>query len=178
MFHRYDRLLFQLSMDSMDDIIYCPRCQKPVIIVRENNNLGECATCSNVFCILCGKTYHGVNPCQYSANQMTQIYEDYQKASPAERLALEQKYGKVFNNIMDEMASLATIKITARQCPMCSIYVDKIEGCNKMTCSKCHSYFCWSCREVLSKSDPYGHFNRRESKCFGKLFDGVAEFIF
>ncbi len=70
-FHRYDRLLFQLSIDSMDDVIYCPRCQKPVIVTQGtddylNNTLGECATCSFVFCTLCGKTFHGVNPCQYS----------------------------------------------------------------------------------------------------------------
>jgi len=70
-FHRYDRLLFQLSIDSMDDIIYCPRCQKPVIVTQGsddhlNNTLGECATCSFVFCTLCGKTFHGVNPCQYT----------------------------------------------------------------------------------------------------------------
>jgi E3 ubiquitin-protein ligase RNF14 len=70
-FRRYDRLLFQLSIDSMDDIIYCPRCQKPVIVTQGTDNhlsntLGECATCSFVFCTLCGKTFHGVNPCQYS----------------------------------------------------------------------------------------------------------------
>jgi E3 ubiquitin-protein ligase RNF14 len=70
-FHRYDRLLFQLSIDSMNDIIYCPRCQNPVIVTRgntddRNNTLGECATCTFVFCTLCGKTYHGVHPCQYS----------------------------------------------------------------------------------------------------------------
>ena len=71
-FHRYDRLLFQISIESMDDIIYCPRCQKPVIITKGNENdlnnqLGECATCTFVFCIICGRTFHGVNPCQYSA---------------------------------------------------------------------------------------------------------------
>jgi len=74
-FHRYDRLLFQLSIDSMDDIIYCPRCRNPVIVTQGtddhlNNTLGECATCSFVFCTLCGKTFHGVNPCQYSESML------------------------------------------------------------------------------------------------------------
>lgn len=71
-FHRYDRLLFQASIDSMDDIIYCPRCKNPVIVTKGsddhlNNTLGECATCCFVFCTLCGKTFHGVNPCQYTS---------------------------------------------------------------------------------------------------------------
>lgn len=73
-FRRYDRLLFQLSIESMDDIIYCPRCQKPVIITKDNENdlnnrIGECVTCSFVFCTICGKTFHGVNPCQYSSGE-------------------------------------------------------------------------------------------------------------
>ena len=77
-FHRYDRLLFQLSIDSMDDITYCPRCQKPVIITKGTedqfeNTLGECATCTFVFCTLCGKTFHGVNPCQYTESMFKLI---------------------------------------------------------------------------------------------------------
>jgi E3 ubiquitin-protein ligase RNF14 len=46
-----------------------------------------------------------------------------------------------------------------------------------MTCIKCHSYFCWTCLQSLSKTDPYGHFSRPESKCFNKLFDGVVEMV-
>lgn len=84
-FHRYDRLLFQLSMESMDDITYCPRCEKPVILTQEENaddlskTLGECATCSFVFCTVCRKTFHGVNPCQYSAS--TLIHEEEEDTS-------------------------------------------------------------------------------------------------
>lgn len=177
-FHRYDRLLFQLSIDSMDDIVYCPRCQNPVIITKNSNNnlnntLGECATCTFVFCTLCGKTYHGVNPCQYSESKMKNIYEDYQNAGPEERAAMILKYGQKITHLIDEMASLEIIRRTARQCPNCSIYVDKIDGCNKMTCTKCHSYFCWSCGSGLSKTNPYSHFHTPTSKCFNKLFDGV-----
>ncbi|CAF1011351.1 unnamed protein product [Rotaria sordida] len=177
-FHRYDRLLFQLTIDSMDDIIYCPRCQKPVIVTQGTddhlkNTLGECATCSFVFCTLCGKTFHGINPCKYSESKLKDIYKEYQNATQEERIALEQRYGKIFNRLMDDMASIETIKQTARQCPQCLIFVDKLDGCNKMTCIKCHSYFCWTCLDLLSKTDPYGHFNRPGSKCFNKLFEGV-----
>ncbi|CAF0939556.1 unnamed protein product [Adineta ricciae] len=177
-FHRYDRLLFQLSIDSMDDIIYCPRCQNPVIVTQGTddhlrNTLGECATCSFVFCTLCGKTFHGVNPCHYTENQLKDVYKDYQNASAAERRAIEQRYGKVFSRLMDDMASVETIQTTARRCPQCSIFVDKLEGCNKMTCLKCRCYFCWNCLHELSKTNPYGHFHDPASKCFNKLFEGA-----
>ncbi|CAF4969178.1 unnamed protein product, partial [Rotaria sp. Silwood1] len=128
MFHRYDRLLFQLSIDSMDDIIYCPRCQNPVIITGRNKNdlnntLGECATCSFAFCTLCRKAYHGVNPCHCPKSKLQDIYKEYQNATPVERVVLERKYGKIFK-LMDDMASMEIIQSTARKCPTCSIYVD------------------------------------------------------
>jgi hypothetical protein len=55
---------------------------------------------------------------------MKQIYDEYQNGTADERTAMEQKYGKIFHRILDEMASLETIKVTARQCPHCSIYTD------------------------------------------------------
>jgi hypothetical protein len=56
--------------------------------------------------------------------KLNDIYKEYQKATPEERAALEQRYGKIFNRLMDEMASMETIKSTARQCPHCTIFVD------------------------------------------------------
>lgn len=55
---------------------------------------------------------------------MKDIYKEYQNASPEERLALEQRYGKLLYRVMDDIASVETIKQTARQCPKCSIFVD------------------------------------------------------
>jgi hypothetical protein len=52
------------------------------------------------------------------------IYKEYQNATPEERYALEQRYGKIFNRLMDDMASIETIRKTSRQCPHCSIFVD------------------------------------------------------
>lgn len=129
MFHRYDRLLFQSSLESMGDIIYCPRCENPVIATQNsandiNNRIGECATCFYVFCTICRKTYHGINPCQYSAEKLREVYHQYRDGSPEERAALEKQYGKIFNNLMNDMASMETIASTARQCPKCSIFVD------------------------------------------------------
>jgi E3 ubiquitin-protein ligase RNF14 len=48
-----------------------------------------------------------------------------------------------------------------------------LDGCNKMTCIKCKSYFCWLCLTILSKTDPYSHFNAADSRCFNRLFEGI-----
>ena len=44
-----------------------------------------------------------------------------------------------------------------------------------MTCSKCQTYFCWLCLGILSKVDPYSHFNSKTSVCFEKLFEGIDQ---
>lgn len=65
LFQRYDSLLLQTSLDSMDDIFYCPRpgCGEAVI-KDESGHLATCSLCRYVFCTLCGKPNHGVFDCQ------------------------------------------------------------------------------------------------------------------
>lgn len=87
---------------------------------------------------------------------------------------LERRYGqKRILRAIEENSSMELIENTSKQCPNCRSWMQKLDGCNKMTCSKCHCYFCWLCFKVLSKSDPYSHFNSANSECFEKLFEGV-----
>lgn len=44
-----------------------------------------------------------------------------------------------------------------------------------MTCVKCQTYFCWLCLGILSKADPYSHFNSKTSNCFERLFEGIDQ---
>ena len=68
LFSRYDRLLLQSSLDMMSDIMYCPRklCQS-VVLVDQENNMGQCPECHLAFCIFCRLVYHGVSPCRLKA---------------------------------------------------------------------------------------------------------------
>ena len=77
--------------------------------------------------------------------------------------------------MVDEVVSEKWIFSNAKQCPSCSASIQKIDGCNKMTCIKCRSYFCWLCMSTLSRSNPYQHFNSLNSSCFNKLFEGIDE---
>eukprot|EP00347_Sterkiella_histriomuscorum_P003716 403363220 len=40
--------------------------------------------------------------------------------------------------------------VGARRCPKCNVIIQKIEGCNEMTCYKCGHDFCWLCGEALN----------------------------
>ncbi|KAF1995782.1 hypothetical protein P154DRAFT_444719, partial [Amniculicola lignicola CBS 123094] len=45
----------------------------------------------------------------------------------------------------ENAASRNLIKELAKPCPHCKWNIEKISGCDHMTCSKCHHEFCWVC---------------------------------
>ena len=68
LYSRYDRLLLQSSLDTMADIMYCPRkaCGCAVMVDWESG-MGSCAACNYIFCVYCKRVYHGVSPCKISS---------------------------------------------------------------------------------------------------------------
>lgn len=64
-------------------------------------------------------------------------------------------------------------------CPKCGVAIQKIMGCNKMTCVTCDSKFCYLCGEILPKENPYLHYSledkRASRRCRGMLFHGIDE---
>jgi hypothetical protein len=53
--------------------------------------------------------------------------------------------------------------------------LQKSDGCNKMVCGKCSTFFCWLCEERLNPQAPYQHFSNPASKCYNLLFYGVPD---
>jgi len=68
LYDRYDRLLLQHYLDTMPDVVYCPRpgCQCAVLT---DDSMATCSNCSYVFCIYCRMAYHGISPCRITAGQ-------------------------------------------------------------------------------------------------------------
>ena len=177
LYQRYDNLLLSSVIDSMSDIIYCPRphCKTPVL-VDENSNLACCQNCDFAFCKLCKYTFHGVSPCQMFKNlaERKEIILKYTEGDQSEKLHLEKMYGKKnLQKAVDDHMSSEWLDTNSKNCPHCKAFIEKIDGCNKMWCWKCGSYFCWLCLKVLSSLNPYDHFNDKNSKCFNLLFHGV-----
>ena len=74
---------------------------------------------------------------------------------------------------MDESYSESWIERFSKKCPACKASIQKIDGCNKMTCFNCRRNFCWLCNRLLNNEDPYKHYNSEKGHCYGKLFEGL-----
>jgi IBR domain, a half RING-finger domain len=47
-----------------------------------------------------------------------------------------------------------------KDCPKCTTPIEKVEGCNHMTCRGCGSHICWVCLMMFTESGPcYAHMN-------------------
>ncbi|XP_076117218.1 E3 ubiquitin-protein ligase RNF14-like [Mytilus galloprovincialis] len=175
LYAKYDKLLLQTGLDTMLDIAYCPRpsCQQPVIMDKEMS-MASCASCCFVFCTLCKLSYHGLSPCRIKAEGLRKLKDEWLDGDEATRKLLEKKYGKAaIQQAVEESFSNEWLDSFAKKCPHCGAQIQKIDGCNKMTCMKCRAHFCWICNGFLAKANPYSHFSEMGSKCFNRLFEGV-----
>ncbi|KAJ7702222.1 hypothetical protein B0H17DRAFT_1043250 [Mycena rosella] len=52
-----------------------------------------------------------------------------------------------------------------KRCPTCSVFIEKTEGCNHMTC-RCGSHICWVCLRVFGEDQIYAHLNSAHGGLF------------
>ncbi|XP_072301799.1 E3 ubiquitin-protein ligase RNF14 [Eucyclogobius newberryi] len=175
LFVRYDRLLLQSTLDLMADVVYCPRvsCGTPVM-VEPDSTMGICSGCQYAFCTLCKMGYHGVSHCKLPTEELRDLRDEYLAATADGKKFMEMRFGKkVIQRAVEESFSRDWLSENCKNCPRCGTNIQKVDGCNKMTCTSCKQYFCWLCMGVLSRGNPYSHFNNPELPCFNQLFFGV-----
>ncbi|XP_042207502.1 E3 ubiquitin-protein ligase RNF14-like [Homarus americanus] len=175
LYQKWDQMLLNSTLSSLGDIQPCPRyhCQYPVTI---EEGQGQCPSCKFVFCGICRFGWHGVDPCRLKHSESRKIMELYINGEESERKLLEDQYGKKYLSLLqDEYLSLNYLEKNSKKCPRCQAKIEKIDGCNKMTCQRCSIYFCWLCMCMLNKARPYEHYNDPHSPCFNSLFAGMAE---
>ncbi|TPX38025.1 hypothetical protein SmJEL517_g00028 [Synchytrium microbalum] len=179
LFERYLEFLKKKLLDGRSDVAYCPRpdCQAPTIITNKDDKLVVCTACGFAYCHVCSSVWHGYASYCKSNFKLEELVNQYNQASEADKRRLEFKYGKktlerAVKEWDEEHESLLYLKENTQRCPTCNAAVERSEGCCHMTCKFCNSHFCYLCGQFLLATNPYGHFNDRKSKCFGKLFEG------
>ncbi|XP_061558986.1 E3 ubiquitin-protein ligase RNF14 isoform X1 [Phycodurus eques] len=175
LFVRYDRLLLQSSLDLMADVVYCPRHScGTAVMVEPDTTMGICSVCQYAFCTLCKMGYHGVSHCKIPAEDLRSLRDEYLSATTEGKKFMEQRFGKrVIQKAVEESFSRDWLNENCKCCPYCGTNIQKVDGCNKMTCTSCRHYFCWLCLDLLNKANPYSHFNNPHSPCYKQLFHGV-----
>lgn len=175
----------------------CPRDFCSTIIIKSNpdNKLAICNNCKFAFCSDCLHSWHGnINPCSnFIKNLPIDTILKFIKHNGNKDLKFQSiedkriisninfKYGKKIVELsvndyisqlqFDELIKSGSANIV--KCPNCLTLIQKSDGCNKMTCSKCNIFFCNLCGDRLNRNDPYEHYNNPMNPCFSKLFQGM-----
>jgi len=58
----------------------------------------------------------------------------------------------------DNVATAQLIKKDSKPCPRCGIYIHKLEGCNQMWCTDCHTAFDWRSGAIITGNIHNPHF--------------------
>ena len=199
---RYMSLYEQTSMERYakffpNRVANCPRsfCATTFIKKDPDNKLAICPGCNFAFCSQCLHSWHGdINSCSIYKKKIPEDiilkWIDNSGQTPNKQTSEERetcsniiyKYGKKIIELaaseyiaqvqFEELVKSGDADIT--QCPSCSTYIQRSDGCNKMTCSKCLVFFCNLCGDRLNRNDPYEHYNNPLNRCFGKLFQGMV----
>lgn len=174
---RYEKLLLQRTLDAMGDVVYCPRPSCRCTTVRdEGSDMVMCPKCQLAFCVLCKRAWHGVSPCRVLPEDLDVLKATYDALDVEGRRGMEAQYGRTnLSRAFEEHDSRKWIQGNSRSCPSCRANIEKMYGCNKMTCTSCHTHFCWLCGVTLPQQNPYRHFQFGPfTPCSGKLFEGMT----
>ena len=155
-FVRYETLLLSKTLDAMNDVVYCPRCEYPVI-EDEEMRLGRCVKCLYAFCTLCRASFHPGSEC-LNIEQKLAVLEGRKRGNSQMSIEALRKYRE---EIADASAEAYVARV-GKSCPECRHAVVKNAGCNKITCV-CGCFFCWTCGKDLI-GDGYSHYRNVNSE--------------
>jgi len=120
----------KVEAEQNPDVKTCPGChkiQRKENIVQKKKGKSssriEC-TCGTIWCFSCYSPWHHGSSC-----------EEYQKD-------IVQSGNK---SLRYWAKSRTKGSNNAKKCPKCSFYIERISGCDHMTCNRCKTDFCYRC---------------------------------
>jgi ariadne-1 len=122
-YERYSRFVLRSFVDINKGVKWCPAagCNKAISSAGGLSSV-RCS-CSCVFCLRCGEESHVPVACDQLATWQEKCRNESETAN--------------------------WILANTKKCPKCSVRIEKNQGCNHMTCRKCHFEFCWVSKSRL-----------------------------
>ena len=160
-FERWERLLFQQTLDGMADVLYCPRCNTVVVQDEdETSRLAQCGGCFFTFCTDCLMSWHSTQNCACDEVDLEPV-----QLKKSKRRKPKKKAGSDSDDPPKEEESPPPVtkkeKSEAKKtyefvmlqkrignyqrCPKCRVMVERSSGCDMMHCSRCGQSFCFRC---------------------------------
>ncbi|CAN6274843.1 unnamed protein product [Urochloa humidicola] len=160
---RWESLALRRTLDTMPDVAYCPRCNAACVAAGDD---AQCPACFFTFCARCGERRHVGDPCVPAEDKLDDLLERQKLMRPSEREQRSEAQRLREQRKLEELLSLREVLRSTRQCPSCRMAIAKTEGCNKMVCHNCGSFFCY--RAISG----YKHFADGECGLFERVGRG------
>ncbi|KAI8607102.1 hypothetical protein BC830DRAFT_1087238 [Chytriomyces sp. MP71] len=146
-----ERVSLLAVIDSNPHFQRCPNARCEAVYYNDNGAVASqrCAACNTVCCWRCktDSAHDGFSCAQYQ--EVSARHGGDREQMRFEETAATERW---------------------KRCPGCGIATAKNEGCNKMSCEICKTYWCFHCGRQLAKRRPYAHYTSRFSPCHNKLF--------
>ncbi len=132
LFERYDRQLTHEHLEQIQEFVWCAHngCGS-----GQFHDMGL-YTNPMVTCIKCKKQTCSYHRIIWHIGMTCQEYDQSKRSMDDNTQIWLNKYSK--------------------KCPKCQTYIEKISGCDHMTCKKCKHQFCWQCFADYKKIQIHG----------------------
>lgn len=113
-----------------DEYFYCPTpdCPQVYRLVGPAGSVLQCPECLICICSSCHKEQHEGEQCAEISEENDRLFREWKEVHGV------------------------------KQCPRCTSELQKIAGCNHVTCARCSTHICWQCMLTFqSSSEVYDH---------------------
>eukprot|EP00771_Trimastix_marina_P004195 gnl/Trimastix_PCT/942.p1 GENE.gnl/Trimastix_PCT/942~~gnl/Trimastix_PCT/942.p1 ORF type:complete len:529 (-),score=161.91 gnl/Trimastix_PCT/942:36-1622(-) len=124
----YRRRLAEAFVDDARDLAWCPapECGNAIRMFDPAPKPVTCS-CGHCFCFECRGPHHEPATCQMVRDWNTKHASESETAN--------------------------FLAVYTKNCPKCGVVIYKEDGCQYMTCVRCHHNFCWLCLGAFNHTD-------------------------